>query len=106
MADYSSRYSADLAATTLTDITDGGVAAGRAGSYLLNLCNRSDAEVTVRVAVTTGGAAGNADYLEYDAAIEPKGVLSRWPLPLGEGWKLFIWASATGVSANALGRKE
>lgn len=106
MTDLASRFAADLAATTLTDVTGGGLAAAAAGSYLVNFTNRTASAVTVRLAVTSGAAAGNADYLEYDASIPSNGVLSRWPIPLATGWKVFAYASATGVSVNLIGRKE
>jgi len=98
------RYSAALPAAILTDITGGGA---EEGTYLLNVVNRSAGEtVTVRIAVTSGGAPGDADWLEYGARVEPNGVLSRWPFPVGDGWKVYAWASTAVVSVNLLGVKE
>ena len=98
------RYAAALAANALTDITAGGA---EEGTYLLNVVNRSPGDtVTVRIAVTSGGAPGDADWLEYGTRIEPNGVLSRWPFPVGAGWKVYVWASLAVVSVNLIGVKE
>lgn len=99
------RYAANLAAAALTDITGGGIANADVGTYLLNICNRSNVPVTVRVAITGGAAPGLADYIEYDAAVQANVPLSRWPIPLSAGWKLFVYASAAGVSATLIGQK-
>lgn len=99
-----SRYASNLASETLTDITGGGA---DAGTYLLNLCNRDGAnERTVRVAVTSGAAPTDADWIEYDTTVEPRGVLSRWPIPLAQGWRVYVRASGASVSAHLIGRKE
>ncbi len=106
MAGLAKKYTADLAANTLTSVTPGGVASGDVGTFLINLCNRSEQDVKVRLAVTTGSAPDLADYLEYDATIEANGVLARHPVPLSEGWLVYALASAAGVSINVIGRKE
>ena len=104
------RYALALPATTLSDITAGGLAAGKGGSYLLNLVNRAGTDRSVRVAVTTGAAVTLADYVEYDAPLAAAGsdgnVLSRWPIPLGEGWKVFVYASDADVSAVLIGQED
>lgn len=97
------KFSSAPAATTLTDITGGGLPVGAAGTYLLTLANRGTAEISCRVAITTGAAAALADYVEYDAVIEAAGTLARWPLPLGEGWKVFVYVSGATVSASLIG---
>lgn len=106
MPSLAKKYAADLTANVLTNLTPGGVAADDAGTYLINFCNRGTADATVRLAVTSGDAAGPQDYLEYDAVIEAKGVLARHPVPLGQGFLVFALASTAGVSVNVIGRKE
>lgn len=103
------RFSSDVPATTLTDLTGGGIAAGKAGSYMLNLCNRGGVERTFRVALTANvasGSVGLGDYIEYEMKIEPQGVFSRWPIPLAEGWKVWIYASGVNLSAVLVGLEE
>jgi hypothetical protein len=106
MPSLAKKYAADLTANVLTSLIPGGVAADDAGTYLINFCNRGTSDVTVRLAVTDGNAADPADYLEFDATIEAKGVLARHPVPLGQGFLVFAHASAAGVSVNVIGRKE
>lgn len=103
-------HAAALAANTLTDLTGGGLAAGKAGAYLLNICNRSNAARLVRVAVTSGAAATTADYIEWDAVVGPAGgngnMLSRWPIALGVGWRVFVQANGADVSAVLNGQED
>jgi hypothetical protein len=97
------RYSSAVPATTLTDITGGGVASNAAGAFVLTLTNRGAVDRAVRVAVTSGDAPGNGDYIEYDTVMEGSGVLSRWPIPLSAGWKVYVYANGTGISATLIG---
>jgi hypothetical protein len=99
----------DLPASTLTDLTGGGVGAGLDGSYQLNIVNRGGVERSFRVAITgnvASGSVGLGDYVEYEMKIEPQGVFSRWPIPLSEGDKVWVFASGTGLSVNLLGMTE
>lgn len=97
------KYSAAIGAATLTDITGGGLAAGKGGTYLITLCNRSVDPRKIRIALTTGPDVTIADYIEWDVEMEPGGAFSRWPVLLDQGWKVFIHADATGVSATLNG---
>lgn len=103
------RYSSDVPATTLTDLTNGGVAATKGGTYLLNLCNRGGVTRTFRVALSANvgsGSVGLGDYIEYEMKIEPQGVFSRHPIPLADGWKVWVYASGAGLSATLIGLEE
>ncbi len=99
-----------LAANTLTDITAGGLADDKSGTYLLNVVNRSTAQRLIRVAITTGAAATVANYVEWDALLDPSGSdgnqLSRWPLALATGWKVFVQANGSDVSAVLNGLED
>lgn len=98
------RYKQDVGAASLVDITGGGA---QAGTYFLNLCNRGDDDVKVRVAITAAGQAPTlGDYVEYDATLKSKGALGRWPIALEANERVYVYASATGVSANLVGRAE
>ncbi|MDX1729873.1 MAG: hypothetical protein R3184_01920 [Aurantimonas coralicida] len=97
------RYRLDVG-TALTDMTGGGAAAG---TYTLNLCNRGEADAKIRLAVTAvGQAPTNADYLEFDATLKPKGVLARWPFAIEAGERVYVSSSVATVSANLIGRSE
>ena len=90
-------------ATTWTEV----VAAPTTGNtkvVTLNVCNRSGAALTVRIALAaTAGAVANGDEIEYDVSIPGNGVLERTGIVLSESNGLHIYASATGVSAVAYG---
>jgi hypothetical protein len=104
------QHTAALAANTLTDLTGGGLAAGKGGSYLLNILNRSASARLIRVAITTGGSATAADYIEWDAALDAAGTdgnqLSRWPIALGVGWRVFVQANGSDVTAVLNGQED
>ncbi|MBB3811473.1 hypothetical protein [Pseudochelatococcus contaminans] len=101
-------YQSALLAGVTTDITAGGIAGG--GTYLLTVCNRSAGAIPVSIAITTGGEPTDASWLEYltpvPAAGSGKNVLSRHPVPLGEGWRVFVRASGDGLAVNLIGREE
>ena len=100
---------ANLAAAAVTALYT--VPANRRAVLGLNLCNRSAAVVTVRVALTTGAAPTDADWIEYETPLPAAGgssgsVLERTGLALGPGQKLYVRASAAGVSASAFGIED
>ena len=103
MAYTPQKFSADLAAATLTDITAGGLPTGTAGTYLLAFTNRTATQTTVRWAVTTGGAAGVSEYLVYDAPLTANGVIRDWPIPLYDGWKVWVYSATASVSVTLIG---
>jgi len=94
---------ADLAANTDTSLY--AVPDDTVATVNLNLCNRSAAAVSVRIAVHTG-ALSNADYLEYDSLIPARGLLERTGLAMSAGETLTVRASGTGISARAHGFEE
>lgn len=100
------RFAADLAATTDTDLTGGGLNVADNGTYLLNICNRTGFNVAVRFAITDAAAAPtDADWIEYGTVILPNDVLSRWPVPLSTGMSVWAWAGNAGVSVTLIGQK-
>lgn len=94
----------DLAATTYTNLYKVGVDLFTVAS--ISLCNRSAGNVSLRVAVTTTdgpSAPLNSEFIEYDVVLAPKGVLERTGLVLKAGEIVSVYASATGISAVAMG---
>lgn len=89
--------SADLAATTNTSL--GTMAVDGIVNVLLT--NRNSTAVQVRVAITSGGAPAAADWVEYDAPVGGNGILERTGLSCSAGEAIYVYASATGVSARA-----
>jgi len=69
----------------------------------VSFCNRGNAAITVRLAIAGGTVPANAEYLEYECEILPKGVLERTGIILDAGKSLIVRASAANVSAIAFG---
>jgi hypothetical protein len=104
MAFTAAKYSAALASGALTDITGGGVAIG--GTYLLTVSNGTGTNNTISIAITTGAAPVPADYVEQNTTVDGMGtggILSRWPIPLNQGWRVYAQAGSAGLSITLLG---
>lgn len=66
----------DLPATTVTDVY--AVPLDTLTSMNINICNRNNVSVTIRLALsTTTGVQDVTEYMEYDTVIEAYGVLER-----------------------------
>lgn len=97
------KFQIELVADTATEFPAGGIPANEGGTYMLNLCNDSDAEVAVSaIYLTTGGAPTAADKVEPSRTIEAKGSFALYPIPIGVGWKLVLQASAP-ISVGLIG---
>ena len=69
----------------------------------VSICNRSNSSITARVALAATSSPGNAEWIEYDTEILPKGVLERTGLVLDAGRNIVVWTSTANVSAMAFG---
>lgn len=99
----------NLAAAVVTEVFV--ALAGTRPVFTLNLCNRSDGPVKVRVALTEGAVPTDADWIEYDTPIPAAGsvggsVLERTGLALHDGQKLFVRSDVAGISAVVFGFRE
>lgn len=81
------------------------VPAGKKASVNVSLCARTQAAL-VRLALTSGGAPADTDYLEYDTPLAARGVLERTQIWMTAGEKLYARASETGVTAIVYGPVE
>lgn len=71
----------------------------------VNICARSGTP-TVRLAISDNGTPANEDWLEYDYPITAGGLpLLREGIYMKATDRLYVWSSATGVSANAYGKE-
>jgi len=98
---------ADLAATTLTTIYSPPV--GRKATVSINVCNRTAAPISVRVAhCATPTVAGVtiADYQEYDTVVLANNVLLITGEPVASGNCIGAYAAAVGVSVVLYGIEE
>lgn len=71
----------------------------------INLCNRGNSFARMRVAITSLESEFNEDcaWLEYDALVEPKGVLERTGLLVPAGSYITVQTTGERVSAQAYG---
>lgn len=69
----------------------------------VSFCNRGNQALTVRLAVADLATPANAEYIEYDTEIPPKGVLERTGIALGAAQKLVVRSSAANCSAVGFG---
>ncbi|MFZ4533944.1 MAG: hypothetical protein ACOYOJ_19300 [Alsobacter sp.] len=103
------RIAADLAAATLTDVTAGGLAANKGGTYIAKFVNRGLYGAHIRLAVTgSGGVAGgapvNADYVVFDRVLDSSAEFVAKPIPLADGMRVYALADVAGVSVTLIGR--
>lgn len=89
-----------------TDTTLYTVPAATVTTATINFCNTTSSPINARLAVTSGGAASLADYLEYEVVIPGNGVLERTGLVLSPGDVIIVRASAAGIAAQARGFEE
>lgn len=98
------KYAVVPPSNDLLAVTPDGIAVS--GTYLLNCVHTGSVATTLSIAVTTGGAPEAADWIEYGAKMRPSDILSRWPLPLGAGWRVWVRATESGVVVSLMGREE
>jgi hypothetical protein len=95
--------SADLAATTYTNIYD--VPDGNFSVVSVSICNKNATSVTVRLALAKPGQSlpQADDYIEYETEILPNGVLERTGVVLEADRKVFARSSATQTTVVVYG---
>jgi len=65
----------------------------------VSICNRSSADVTIRLALTAGSdTPTTAEYLEYDVTLVGNGTLERTGIVMDAGKKLVGYASASDTT--------
>lgn len=70
----------------------------------LNICNRNNTSVNIRVAVTDSmHSPTSSEYIEYDLEVSAKGVLERTGIVLGVNQYLTVYSSNNNVSASCWG---
>lgn len=69
----------------------------------LSICNRGNTAVALRVAVAASATPTNAEWIEYDVEILPKGVLERTGIVMDAAKLLVVRASQPNCSAVAYG---
>ena len=91
-----------MSATTWTEVV-APPTAGNTKVTTLNVCNRSAAAITVRIALSSDTTITDDEFIEYDVSIPANGVLERTGIVLSENNGLYIYTSASDVTAVAYG---
>ena len=92
---------ADLTATTLTTVYT--VPANTFAVVSVNVCNRSSADVTVRIATSATATPTNAEYIEYDVTLVGNGAVERTGVVLQTGQNVVVYGSNGDISAQVFG---
>ena len=69
----------------------------------VNIVNRSGSTVTARIAIADADVPTNAEYIEYDVGVPPKGVIERTGVVVGADQRIVVRSSAVDVNAIAYG---
>ena len=91
----------DVPATTLTTVYT--VPADTFSVVTINVCNRSTAPRTVRLALSATGTPDPEEYIEYDVEILANGVLERTGVVLDTTRQVVVYADSLGCSAMVYG---
>ena len=92
---------ADLSAVTLTTVYT--VPATTFTVATVSVVNRGASAALIRIALASSASPTDAEWLEYDVSLSPKGVLERTGIVMDAGKLLVVRSSATGVNAVAYG---
>lgn len=92
---------ADLAAATNTSVYT--VPSGYFAVLSVNICNRSNSAIAVRIATADLDTPVNGEFLEYDTEVLGRGVLERTGIIVAAGQKIVVRSSGAGVSAVVFG---
>jgi hypothetical protein len=80
--------------------------AGASATASILLVNRTSNAAAVNIAIGTGAAPGNADYIEFGTTLAGNGVLERTGVVIGAGEKVFVRTTVAGVTARVHGFEE
>lgn len=69
----------------------------------VNMVNRGNQAVTVRLAIASSATPSNEEFIEYETELLGKGVLERTGIVLDEGKRVVAWTSGANVSAVVMG---
>lgn len=91
----------DLAAGTLTTLYE--VPAETFTVASINIVNRGNAPIGVRIAVAALDTPTDAEWIEYDTTLDPKAILERTGIVLDATKKIVVYSTAVNVNAVAFG---
>lgn len=79
------------------------VPAGMSATANIRIVNRNTDTAKVRVAVGTGLSPAAADYIDYDVAIPPSGILEDTGVVCSAGEKIWVRSDVASVSVRVHG---
>jgi hypothetical protein len=100
------KYGVDLSSPNVpVRVTpQGGLVSGQEGTYQLNICNRMNVSAKINIAITANDEQPtNLDWIEYGSTLQANEAISRYPIPLGSGWAVWVQSSNSGITASLLG---
>lgn len=104
MASGTLGQSAPSAVTNTTVYT---VPASKVATFSVNILNRSlQFPCTVRLAICATSTPSNSEFIEFDVAIQPNGILERTGLVATAGKLVVAYVSLANVSVNIYGFEE
>ena len=92
---------ADLAASTNTTLYT--VPADTFTVASINVVNRGNSPVGIRIATAALDTPTAGEYIEYSTTLDPKGVLERTGIVLDATKKIVVYSTAVNVTAVAFG---
>ena len=94
-----------LAATTNTTVYT--VPASTHAVVNISVVNRSAAAAAaVRLALSTTGSPGNAEWIEYDVSVPKNGVLERTAISLNASKNIVAYTAGSDVSVSVYGIEQ
>ena len=69
----------------------------------VSVVNRGASPALIRIALATSASPTDAEWLEYDVSLSPKGVLERTGIVMKTGERIVVRSSAIGVGAVVYG---
>lgn len=69
----------------------------------VNIVNRGNVAVGIRIAVAAADTPTNAEWIEFDTTLDPKAILERTGIVLDATKKLVVYSTAVNVNAVAFG---
>ena len=78
----------------------------RRATINVNCCNTGATAARVRLAVSAGDTPADAQWIEWDAALDPSGVLERTGIVLSAGQRLFARSDTGAVNVAVWGIEE
>lgn len=91
----------DLAAGTLTTLYE--VPAETFCVASLSVVNRGNVAAGIRIAVAVNDTPTDAEWIEFDTILDPRGVLERTGIVLDATKKIVVYSTVVNVNAVAFG---